>query len=118
MSCFHWAAVTSVTVHYTTPGGVIKPSIMVMEISGAALTGVEDASVNNKSGTLTTTNAGDILIFVTDTSGNETGWTAGAGYAIPNNLLKTGASGSNIRMAMQYKVVSTVQSNVTTSTAS
>src|SRR5437763_15715721 len=104
MSCFHWAAVTSVTVHYTTPGGVIKPSIMVMEISGAALTGVEDASVNNHSGasattetggSLTTTNANDILIFAGDAAGTETSWTAGLGYAIPNNKATTGASGSN-----------------------
>src|SRR5437763_16263174 len=106
MSCFHWAAVTSVTVHYTTPGGVIKPSIMVMEISGAALTGVEDASVNNRSaasasietsGSLSTTNASDILIFAGDAAGTETSWTAGPGYTIPNNKVMTGASGSNAR---------------------
>src|SRR5207249_3349017 len=33
------AALTSVTVNYTTPGGAIKPGIMVMEISGAASSG-------------------------------------------------------------------------------
>src|SRR5205823_4245404 len=39
------AAVTSVTVHYATSGGVIKPGIMVMEISGAAVSGALDSSV-------------------------------------------------------------------------
>ena len=97
---------------------------MVMEISGAASSGVADGSVNNASGAaalassskaLSTTNANDILIFATDTGNNETGWTAGTGYAIPNNNLAPGASGSNVRMAMQYAVVSSVQTNTTTS---
>ena len=117
------AAVTSVTVKYATSGGVIKPGIMVMEISGAAISGVLDGSVNHgtpsgtttsTSGSLTTTNANDILIFATDTSGNESGWTAGTGYATPNNKLTIGASGSNVRMAMQVAVVSSVQTNTTT----
>jgi len=118
------AAVTSVTVHYKTSGGAIKPGIMVMEISGAAISGVADGSVNHASlaaattstsGSLTTSNAKDILIFATDASGNETGWTAGAGYAIPNNKLAVGASGSDVRMAMQYAIVTSVQTNATTS---
>src|SRR5205807_3735796 len=96
------AGVTSVTAHYSTSGGVIKPGIMVMEISGAATSGVADGSVNNgtasdttsTSGSLTTTNANDILIFATDAAGDQTGWTAGTGYAIPNNKLALGASGS------------------------
>ena len=117
------AAVTSVTVNYTTAGGVIKPGIMVMEISGAASSAGSDGSVNSgaagdtttsTSGSLTTTNANDILIFATDTSGNEAGWTAASGYAIPNNKLMIGASGSNVRMAMQVAVVSSVQTNTTT----
>src|SRR5205814_2255682 len=66
------AAVTSVRARYTTSGGVIKPGIMVMEISGAAISAVADGSVNNASGAsvhvspsgrLTTTHAHDILIF-------------------------------------------------------
>ena len=118
------ASVTSVTVHYTTSGGVIKPAIMVMEISGAASSSVADGSVNggtassttsSTSGNLTTTNANDILIFATDASGDETGWTAGTGYAIPNNQVTRGASGSDVRMAMQYKVVSSAQTGATTS---
>src|SRR5439155_19006340 len=116
---------SSVTAHYTTSGGVTKPGIMVMEISGAAVSGVLDSSVNNasgasvgtsSSGSLSTTYADDILIFATDTSGNETGWTAGPSYTIPNNNLAAGASGSNARQAMQYHYVSFVQANATTST--
>ena len=118
------AALTSVTAHFTTSGGAIKPGIMVMEISGAAATAVADGSVNggtaalttaSTSGGLLTSNASDLLIFATDASGNESGWTAGSGYAIPNNKLMIGASGSNVRMAMQYKVVSSIQSSATTS---
>ena len=116
------AAVTSVKVNYTTPGGVTKAGIMVFEISGAASSSVADGSVENAtastttstSGSLTTTNANDILIFATTTTGNVSGWTAGAGYVIPNNSLTTGNSGSNIRMAMQYKVVTSVQANAAT----
>jgi hypothetical protein len=112
------AAVTSVTVRYTTAGGVIKPGIMVMEISGAATSGVAEGSVNNgsgalvgtsTSGSLTTTNANDILIFATDTAADQKGWTPGTGYTIPNNQLRIAGSGSNIRMAMQYAVVSSNQ---------
>ncbi len=118
------AAVTRVTVNYTTSGGVIKPGIMVMEISGAATSAVADGSVNNgtasstttsTSGALTTTNASDILIFATDTSGNESGWTAGTGFTIPNNKVTTGASGSNVRMAMQYAITAGALTNTTTS---
>src|SRR2546428_10364604 len=108
-----------VTANFTTSGGVIKPCIMVMEISGAARSSVGDGSVNqasgasvttSSSGSLSTTNASDILIFATDTSGDESGWTAGSGYTLPNNSVTTGGSGSNVRQAMQYKIVSSVQS--------
>jgi ASPM-SPD-2-Hydin domain-containing protein/beta-propeller repeat-containing protein/centrosomal CEP192-like protein len=118
------AAVTSVTVHYATAGGVIKPGIMVMEISGGVTSGVYDGSVgNNASSTttsttaafgLTTTNPNDILIFATDTSTNQTGWTSGSG-AIPSNKVAIGPNGSNARMAMEYQVVSTVQHQVSAS---
>ena len=109
------------TVNFTTAGGVIKPGIMVFEISGAASSLVADGSVNNgtaastttsTSGSLTTSNGNDILILATDTSGNETGWTAGASYTIPSNSVTIGASGSNIRMAMQYQAVALPQTNV------
>jgi uncharacterized protein DUF1565 len=145
------AAVTSVTVNYTTPGGVIKPGIVVMEISGAANSGVADGSVNqaslssvqtSTSGSLTTTNANDILIFATDTAGNEGRWVARAGqtaaagddeaddndcdgddvcqagpvYTIPNNRVAPGTNGSNVRMAMSYAVVSSTETNTVAST--
>src|SRR5205814_10095858 len=99
------AAVTSVTVKFKTSGGVVKPGIMVYEISGAASSGVADGSVNNgtdstttsTSGSLTTSNANDMLIFATDASGDESRWTAGAGYTIPNNSVRTGGSRSEER---------------------
>src|SRR5205807_2823699 len=99
--------------------GAIKPGIMVMEISGATVAGLTDGWATNASGasvttstsgSLTTTNASDILIFATDAASKETGWTAGPGYAIPNNKLAIGASGSNVRMAMQHAMVSSNQS--------
>jgi len=118
------AALTRVSVRFTASGGVIKPGIMAFEISGAASSGVADGSVNkgaastttSASGSLTTSNANDILLFATDTAGDEGGWTAKVGYKIPSNSVTTGSSGSNVRMAMQYEVVSSVQTNTTTST--
>ena len=122
------AAVSSVAVHYTTSGGVVKPGIMVMEISGAVGIGTQvsdgvrssasgASTTTSQSGPLFTSNASDILIFATDTAANQVpnantsgGWMAGPGYAIPNNKLTIGASGSNVRMAMQYAVVSSIQS--------
>src|SRR5205807_7128231 len=80
----------------------------VTNASGASVTTSSSAS-------LSTTNANDILIFATDAAGNQTGWTAGPGYAIPNNKLAIGSSGSNVRMAMQYAVVSSAQTNTKTS---
>ncbi|TAM82207.1 MAG: choice-of-anchor D domain-containing protein [Acidobacteria bacterium] len=118
------AAVTSVTVRYSTAGGVIKPGIMVMELSGASASGVADGSANHASlasattatsGSLTTTNPSDVLIFAADASGNESSWIAGAGYVIPNNKVNIGANGSNIRMAMQYQAVTSIQTGTTTS---
>src|SRR5437899_4790542 len=47
------AAVTSVTVNYTTPAGVTKPGIIVLEISGAVSSGVADGSVNNQAASTT-----------------------------------------------------------------
>ncbi|HEX5411659.1 MAG TPA: choice-of-anchor D domain-containing protein, partial [Terriglobia bacterium] len=118
------SAVTSVTVRYTTSGGVVKPGIMVMEFSGLSASGVADGSVNHASfaaattatsGSLTTTNPNDLLIFAADASGNESAWTAGAGYVIPNNNVNIGANGSNLRMAMQYQAVTSTQTGTTTS---
>src|SRR5207245_10192388 len=102
-------AVTSVTAHYATSGGVIKPGIMVMEISGASISGAANGSVNNgtasttnsTSGSLATTNANDILIFATDAAGDQTDWAPGPGYAIPNNDVTNGGRGSNVGMAIE-----------------
>ncbi|PYV19688.1 MAG: hypothetical protein DMG21_00910 [Acidobacteria bacterium] len=93
------AAVTGVTAHYTAGGGVTKPGMIVMEISGAA----------------TTTYPSDMLIFATDAASTESSWTAGTGYTIPNNKVLAGASGSNARQAMQFLIVSSTQTNSTTS---
>src|SRR5207248_1165616 len=55
------AAVTSVRVNYATAGGVIKPGIMVFEISGAASSLVADGSVNNGTAASTTTSTSGSL---------------------------------------------------------
>ncbi len=107
-------AVTSVTA--TWSGGIsARVDAIVFEISGAAASSAEDSSVNNSqasgttatSGSLTTTNANDILIFGVHISGGFTSPVAGSGYTIPTN-------GSSARAAMQYQIVSAPQSAVTT----
>ena len=110
------AAVTSVTA--TWSGGIsTRISGMVFEISGAALSGSLDANVTDTntgsvttetSGSLTTTNANDILIYGVRLSSNQTSFTAGSGYTIPTN-------GSANRLGMEYQIVSSVQSGVTAS---
>jgi hypothetical protein len=106
------AAVTSVTANFATSesGGII-----VFEISGAATTSPSDGSVNSSatgsfpsaiSGSLTTTNANDILIMAVNNRTSQTTWTPGTGYIIP-------ANGSETRGAMQYQIVSLVQTGVT-----
>jgi hypothetical protein len=111
------AAVT--TVKATFAQANLNNSIVVFEIGGAAASSPEDSSVNSNatsnvltlaSGALTTTNANDILLYAI--AGNSTlgAATAGTGYAIPTN-----GESSGTRIAMQYKVVSTTQSAVTTS---
>src|SRR5260370_19798331 len=88
------------------------------EVSGADTSAPGDGSVNSSltgsgvtsltSGSLTTTDANDILIYGARTQSNEATWTAGSGYNIPVN-------GSNTRQGMEYEIVSTTQSGVTTS---
>ncbi len=110
------AAVTSITVTWS---GVLstRVSIMVYEISGAAASSVLDSDVNSSnaanatsltSGSLTTANANDILIYAVNVGADQTTWTVGAGYTFPAN-----ATGN--RQAMQYQIVSATQSAVTTS---
>ncbi|HEV2522845.1 MAG TPA: hypothetical protein VGT24_10735, partial [Candidatus Acidoferrales bacterium] len=110
------AAVTSVTVTWTASANNI--GAIVYEIKGADINSPADGSVNSSlsgsgitsltSGSLTTTNASDILIYGARSQSNETMWTAGIGYTIPTN-------GTNTRQGMEYKVVPSTQSGVTTS---
>src|SRR5260370_681993 len=110
------AAVTSVTARWTGAGNNV--GAIVYEISGADASTPADGSVNSNvsgsgitsvtSGSLTTANANDILIYGVRSQSNETTWTAGSGYTIP-------ANGSNTRQGMQYGIVSSTQSGVTTS---
>jgi hypothetical protein len=115
-------SVTSVKVTFSTGGGTSNCEIIVFEVSGMAVSSAEDSSVNSTnagstsltSGSLTTTNANDILVFFNRVGANQTSWTAGTSYTIPNNNNASGNSGSNLRMAMQYEIVSSTQSAVTT----
>ena len=94
---------------------IAYPATMVCyEVSGIVSVSAEDASVNSTasggglvSGSLTTSNANDILIYMEGKGADQTSWTAGSGYTIPANA-------ANARMAIQFKVVSTTQSNTTT----
>ena len=51
------------------------------------------------SGSLITTNVGDLLVFESDSQGGGSTWTAGSGYTIP-------ANGQNLYQAMEYHVSS------------
>ncbi|HUZ47004.1 MAG TPA: putative Ig domain-containing protein [Terriglobia bacterium] len=107
------AALTWVRVNFSSV--ITYPATMVCyEVSGIVSASAEDASVNSTasggglvSGSLTTANSNDILIYMEGKGANQTSWTAGSGYAIPANA-------SNARMAIQYEVVSTTQQNTTT----
>src|SRR5260370_5490809 len=110
------AAVTSVTATWTAAGNNV--GAIVYEIRGADASTPADASVNSNvsgsgitsltSGSLTTANANDILIYGARSQSNETTWTAGSGYTIPTN-------GSNTPQGMHYEIVSATQSGVSTS---
>jgi len=114
------ASVTSVTV--TQSGGTGTLPVVVYEINGAASSTPFDANASNAatssnsatgtllgSGTLSTNNANDILIYGVGENANTSGWTAGSGYTIA-----TGGSISSGRAAMQSQGVSATQSNGTT----
>ena len=128
MSCF-WvastAAVSTVTVNFTTAGGVSVRSMTVLEIAGADASSFEDASVNVgattdgvnstlQSGALTTTHANDMLVYYVGLGDDVTSWTPGVGFTIPNNAVAPGISGSNVRTAIAVENVSSTQSAVTT----
>jgi hypothetical protein len=104
------------TVTATWSGGITSNvEMIVFEISGAAASSVEDSSVKNNgtssttatSGALTTANANDILIFGVHSVGGVTGFTAGSGFTIPTG-------GTAAQIGMQYEIVSSTHSGVTT----
>lgn len=110
------AAVASVTVTFSV--AVKNRSITVYEISGAATSSPLDGNVSSStsvaatsltSGSLTTTNANDILLYGVSPDGASGGFTVGSGFTFQTN------SNTNTREAMQYEIVSSVQTNVTTS---
>lgn len=116
------SAVTTVTANFTTSGGVTRAGIVCYEISGAASSSPLDVIVQNvntasttslTSSMLTTTNANDILLFGADVTTDQTypgGFTAGSGF----DFFSTSFS-MDTRQAVSYEIVSTLQSNVTTS---
>ncbi|HEV2245377.1 MAG TPA: Ig domain-containing protein, partial [Terriglobia bacterium] len=108
------AALTWVRANFSSP--VSNPATMVCyEVSGIVTVSAEDASINSTSSggglvsrPLTTSNANDILIYMQGKGANQTSWAAGPGYLFPANA-------ANARVAIQYKIVSTTQTNTTTS---
>lgn len=117
------AANTSVTANFSTVGGVSNTTIIVIEFSGL-VSNPADGSVNSTivpgttltSGTLTTARPNDVLIYGVGVGGNQTTWTQGTGFTIPNNNNATGANGSNNRSAIQYKIVSALFNSTTSMT--
>jgi hypothetical protein len=119
-------AITSVTVTYGA--SVNNRSLLVLEFSGVATSSSLDANAgcsSNPGGptsltsaSLTTTNANDLLIYAVNVGATQSGgsaWTQGTSYTIPSNTnTDNAASGSNERAAIQYQVVTTTQSAVTT----
>ena len=106
------AAVTTITATWVTLTTTIE--MIVFEVSGGVVSSAEDSSVNNTenavttatSGSLTTTNATDILVMGTGLSGAFTSPTAGTGYTLPTNGFQT-------RCIMEYQIVSSTQTGVT-----
>lgn len=114
-------AVTSVTITFNVSQA--NPMVFVLEFTRGVTASAEDTSVNSNtaagtsltSGTYTTTNANDVLVYFMRSGAGQASWTPGAGFTIPNNNLTTGASGSNTRAAIQYQIVSATQAAQTTS---
>ena len=73
-------------------------NVAFVETNRSATTGYTQTATLS-SGSLTTTNAGDLLVFETDSQGTGSSWTAVSGYAIP-------ANGQNLYQAMEYFVAS------------
>lgn len=112
------AHVTSVTATWSSATG--RKDAIVYEISGAATATAENTSVNNlndtvsttyTSGTFSTTNANDILLFGMRLNGAFTSPAAGSGATIPTN-------GTSARMITEYKIVAATQTSQTLSATS
>jgi len=112
------ASITSVTI----TDGVGTTVCYAYEIAGAALVTPFDGNASNAvvssnvatgtslaSGTLTTNNANDILIYAVGEGTTSSGWTVGSGFSF-----NTGGSSTNRRGAMQSKGVSASGSQGTT----
>jgi hypothetical protein len=108
------AALTSVTCTWS-PNPTATVTATVFEVSGMAASSPEDAAIGNNqgsgttatSGSLTTTNANDILVFSVGLGGAFSAPAAGAGYTLP-------ANDTTMRNFVTYKIVSATQSGVTT----
>lgn len=108
------SALTSVTCHYT--GTTSNAPCVVAEFSGASATPF-DVSVGKAnpssgqtpfpSGSLTTTQANEVLLFCGRASANQTSYTPQGGYTVP-------ATGNNARGWVSYEIVSGVQTATTT----
>jgi len=110
------AGVTSVTASWTGAISGIE-DIVVLEFTNPSggQAGVQDASVNSTvatgvsitSGSLTTNNANDVLVFDAGAASSEITWTPGSGFTIP-------AGAQTNRVALSYEIVSAPQSGLTT----
>lgn len=109
------AAVTSVTCSWGSSG--MQIGAVVYEISGAASSGSLDVFVTAgntantttlTSGSLTTISANEILLCAGSSRADQTTYTAGTSYTIPTN-------GFAPRVAIEYQVVSSIQTAVTAS---
>jgi hypothetical protein len=110
------ASVSSITLTWSAFASQIQG--IVYEVTGAATASPVDATtacstaaasgLSLTSGSITTTNPHDILLYGVSLANVPNTWTPGTGFAF--------ATGGTIaRMAMQYEVVSSTQSGLTTS---
>lgn len=120
--CPNHTSVTSVTATWSGSINATVP-VVVIEFSGVATGTPLDANGTNPatssgtsaatsltSGSLSTSNANDVLIFGLGIGTTNTGMTPGLNYT-----LNTNAKTSNQRCAITYRIVSTTQTNTTTS---
>jgi len=100
------ASMTTVTATFSA--NAAPASIVILEVAGAATSGVEDNCTNNSvdvavttidTGALTTSNPDDILIDAVGVTVDQTGFSSATGFTLLPNA-------SNVRMAMQFATVS------------